>query len=221
MLPLSIVTFFLARRFGALADRFGPRLFMGGGPLVAAAGLLLLRGIGVHPHYLTEIFPAALLLGLGLAITVAPLTAAVLASVPPEHSGVASGINNAIARVASLIAIAVVGAVAAGHFSSQVEQALTRPGATPVYRAAVAHAASATLEIRVPQGLARAQRPQVRRALEDASDSTLRLAMLLAALLSILSGVLSLIGIRNPRELAATAAPGGAICGASARVSGR
>jgi EmrB/QacA subfamily drug resistance transporter len=219
LLPLSIITFFLARRFGALADRYGPRLFMGVGPLISAAGLLLLLGLGVHPRYLTDVFPAAVLLGFGLAITVAPLTAAVLASVPPEHAGVASGINNAVARVAGLIAIAVVGAVAATHFSSQVKQGLVHPRVTPMYRTAVKHAASATFEVVPPQALPAAQIPHVRHVLEDASTSTVHLAMLIAALLAILSGVLSLFGIRNPKELSAKAAPGGAICGASGNLS--
>jgi EmrB/QacA subfamily drug resistance transporter len=215
LLPLSIITFFLAKRFGALADRYGPRLFMGIGPLVAGAGLLLLLRLGVHPRYITDVFPAAILLGLGLGITVAPLTAAVLASVPPEHSGVASGINNAVARVAGLVAIAVVGAVVATHYSSQVQQGIAQPRATPTYRTAVKHAASATFEIVPPQALPSAQVPHARHVLEDASTSTIHLAMLIAALLSILSGVLSLVGIRNPREIAAKATPGGAICGAS------
>jgi MFS family permease len=215
LLPLSIITFFLAKRFGALADRYGPRLFMGIGPLVAGAGLLLLLRLGVHPRYITDVFPAAILLGLGLGITVAPLTAAVLASVPPEHSGVASGINNAVARVAGLVAIAVVGAVVATHYSSQVQQGIAQPRATPTYRTAVKHAASATFEIVPPQALPSAQVPHARHVLEDASTSTIHLAMLIAALLSILSGMLSLVGIRNPREIAAKATPGGAICGAS------
>jgi EmrB/QacA subfamily drug resistance transporter len=219
LLPLSIISFFLARRFGALADRYGPRLFMGVGPLISSAGLLLLLNLGVHPRYLTDVFPAAVLLGFGLAITVAPLTAAVLASVPPQHAGVASGINNAVARVAGLLAIAIVGAVAATHFSSQVKQGLVHPRVTPTYRTAVKHAASATFEVVPPQALPAAQIPHARQVLEDASTSTVHLAMLIAALLAILSGVLSLIGIRNPKELSAEATPGGAICGASSALT--
>ena len=78
LLPLSILMFLLAQRFGALADRFGPRLFMGIGPIVAAAGLLLLRSLGTHPRYVTDVLPGVCCSALGLAITVAPLTAAVL-----------------------------------------------------------------------------------------------------------------------------------------------
>ncbi len=113
LLPLSILTFLLAKRFGALSDRYGPRLFMGFGPIVAGAGMLLLLNMGANPKYVTDMLPGVILFGLGLALTVAPLTAAVLAAAGSEHSGVASGINNAVARLAGLIAIAVVGAVVA------------------------------------------------------------------------------------------------------------
>ena len=113
LLPLSILTFLLAKRFGALSDRHGPRLFMGFGPIVAGAGMLLLLRIGANPKYVTDMLPGVILFGLGLALTVAPLTAAVLGAAGSEHSGVASGINNAVARLAGLIAIAVVGAVVA------------------------------------------------------------------------------------------------------------
>ena len=131
-LPISILMFLLARRFGALADRFGPRLFMGIGPIVAAAGLLLLLNIGVHPNYVRDVLPGVFLLGVGLAVTVAPLTATVLSAAPSAHSGLASGVNNAVSRVAGLIAIALAGAVVSAHFSSQVHGALARsPATTP------------------------------------------------------------------------------------------
>src|SRR5207244_803015 len=96
----------LSRRFGALADRIGPHVFMAGGPIVAGLGLLLLVRTGAGADYATEILPGVIVFGLGLAATVAPLTATVLGSVEPGHSGVASGVNNAVARIAGLLAIA-------------------------------------------------------------------------------------------------------------------
>ncbi|HUY58994.1 MAG TPA: MFS transporter [Solirubrobacteraceae bacterium] len=195
LLPLSILMFLLARRFGALADRFGPRLFMGIGPIVAAVGLLLLAAMGTHPQYRTEVLPGVVLLGIGLSITVAPLTAAILNAAPATHSGVASGINNAVARIAGLIAIAVVGAVVASGFSSQVDQRLARRYAPAAYRVAVARAASTTLQTRVPAGFTSAQRTHVHRTLEHASLDAFRLAMLIAAALALASGLLSLLGI--------------------------
>jgi EmrB/QacA subfamily drug resistance transporter len=112
--PVTLVMFALSRRFGALADRFGPRLFMGVGPLVAAAGILLLLRTGLHTSYLRDLLPALLVFGLGLSITVAPLTAAVLADADESEAGIASAINNAVARIAGLVGVSVIGVVVAG-----------------------------------------------------------------------------------------------------------
>jgi EmrB/QacA subfamily drug resistance transporter len=114
ILPVTLVTFALSRRFGSLADRYGPRLFMGAGPLVAAGGLLLLLRTGIETSYVADLLPALLLFGLGLSMTVAPLTAAVLADADETDAGIASAINNAVARIASLVGVAVVGLVVAG-----------------------------------------------------------------------------------------------------------
>ncbi|MDE3130950.1 MAG: MFS transporter [Acidobacteriota bacterium] len=202
LLPTSILLFLLARRFGALADRFGPRLFMGVGPLVAGVGLLLLLRLGTHPRYLTDVLPGVALLGLGLSIVVAPLTATVLSAAPSAHSGIASGVNNAISRVAGLVAIAVAGAVVAGHFSAQVQTGLQRLQPPPAGGAAIARVASATLQVHVPAAFAATQHERVHTILEHASVSAFHLSMLLAAALSLLAGVLSLIGISNRAQTA-------------------
>jgi MFS family permease len=113
--------FLLSRRFGALADRFGPRFFMGAGPLVAAVGLLLFQRVGLKAEYVGEVLPALLVFSLGLSMTVAPLTAAVLAG--SEHeAGIASGVNNAVARVAGLLGTAAVGAAVATSFGSALDR---------------------------------------------------------------------------------------------------
>jgi EmrB/QacA subfamily drug resistance transporter len=112
-LPVTIVLFALSRPFGALADRHGPRLFMGAGPLVAGAGILLLLSTGLHTAYLTDVLPAMLVFAVGLALTVAPLVATVLADADESDAGIASAINNAVARVAALIGVSVVGVVVA------------------------------------------------------------------------------------------------------------
>jgi len=107
LLPVTAVMLLLSARSGALAQRIGPRLQMTAGPLVAAAGLLLTLRVRPGASYLTDVLPAVLLFGLGLATLVAPLTAAVLAAAPAEHAGVASGVNNAVARAGGLLAVAV------------------------------------------------------------------------------------------------------------------
>ena len=109
-MPSTIVMFLLSKRMGRLADRFGPRLFMGLGPLTAAVGLALMLRLDAHVNYFTDLLPALLVFSLGLASTVAPLTAAVLSDADESDAGIASGVNNAIARVAGLLAIAAVGA---------------------------------------------------------------------------------------------------------------
>ena len=114
-LPLTIVMFFFSRRFGAMADRSGPRLYMGIGPLFCAAGaLLLLFSIDENADFLLDVLPGRVMFSLGLSITVAPLTAAILADADEQNAGIASGVNNAVARVASLLATASVGAVIGG-----------------------------------------------------------------------------------------------------------
>jgi len=206
LLPLSLIAFALSRRFGALADRIGPRLLMGGGPIVAGVGLLLLLRIGRHAPYASQVLPGVVVFALGLAMTVAPLTAAVLGSVEPGRSGVASGVNNAVARVAGLIAIAAVGAVVAGHFSASVRSSAALRHSPPSLVAAVA---------RRPFVIDASQ-PAVRGALVDASVDAEHLALTIAAALAIASGLLSLGGITNRRHaVAAESCSGGALYGSS------
>ena len=116
-LPVTIVMFVLSRRFGALADRYGPRLLMGGGPLVGAGGILLLLRVGMHVSYVRDLLPALLLFSIGLSMTVAPLTATVLADADETDAGIASAVNNAVARVAALVGVSVIGVVVAGTLS--------------------------------------------------------------------------------------------------------
>jgi EmrB/QacA subfamily drug resistance transporter len=111
-LPITVLMLFLSPRAGRLAQRIGPRIPMTVGPLVVAVGLVLLAGIGPGTTYLTGILPGLTVFGLGLSLTVAPLTAAVMGSVEENHVGVGSGVNNAVARVAGLLAVAVLPALA-------------------------------------------------------------------------------------------------------------
>jgi EmrB/QacA subfamily drug resistance transporter len=106
MLPSILVLTLLSPRMGSLATRIGPRLPMTLGPLLIAAGTLLLVGVDGSAPYVVEILPGSLLQGLGLAVTVAPLTATVLAAAPDTLAGIASGVNNAVARAAQLLAVA-------------------------------------------------------------------------------------------------------------------
>jgi EmrB/QacA subfamily drug resistance transporter len=112
LLPVTAIMLLLSARSGALATRIGPRLQMSVGPVVIAAGLALLLRVGMDADYVTQVLPAMLVFGLGLAINVAPLTSTELAAAPAEHAGVASAINNDVARTGGLIAVAVLPALA-------------------------------------------------------------------------------------------------------------
>jgi len=107
LFPITLIMLALSSRAGALAQRIGPRLPMTVGPLVVAAGLLLMGRIGAGSTYVRDVLPAVVVFALGLALTVAPLTATVLAAAEDRHAGIASGVNNAVARVAGLMAVAV------------------------------------------------------------------------------------------------------------------
>ena len=110
-LPIPVLSFFLARRFGTLAGRHGPWLYMTFGPLLAAAGFLLMTTVDASFNFCTQMLPGLVVFGLGLSMTVSPLTAAVLAAVDPAQSGIGSAINNAVSRIAGLIAIAFTGVI--------------------------------------------------------------------------------------------------------------
>jgi EmrB/QacA subfamily drug resistance transporter len=116
--PISVILFVLSPRFGRIASGVGPRAPMCAGPIVGGLGLILLLRVGSSPDYLTELLPAILVFGLGLAATVAPLTATVLDSVEERQVGIASGVNNGVSRIAGLLAIAVLGAVISAKFGA-------------------------------------------------------------------------------------------------------
>jgi EmrB/QacA subfamily drug resistance transporter len=177
LVPLTIIMWLLSRRWGALSARIGPRLLMGFGPIVAGIGLIWMGRLSADVDYVTDLLPGILVFGLGLSATVAPLTNTVLSAVPQHHAGVASGINNQISRVAALLAIAVVGAVVAGVFSSQpgVGDAEPLTGGSP--------------------------------AVIDASVTAYRAGLALGGALVILGGVASLIGIVNPPRRAEAREP--------------
>ena len=111
LLPVTILMFVLSPRFGALASAHGPRLFMTLGPMIGALGFMSMLLVDDTVSYWTQLFPGIVLFGVGLSITVAPLTAAILGSIAARQAGIASAVNNAVARIAGLVAIAMVGLI--------------------------------------------------------------------------------------------------------------
>jgi EmrB/QacA subfamily drug resistance transporter len=215
-IPVTLVLFVLSMRFGALADRYGPRFFMGVGPLVAAVGLALFLRLDADVDYLTELLPGLLIFAVGLSLTVAPLTATVLADADEHNAGIASGVNNAIARVASLIAIAAVGAVVASAFGSALRDELGADARRPEVARAIEEAEKQPLARVVVEDMPPRVRAEVAAASRDASVKAFRVAIAIATGLVALGGVLGLLGIVNPRRrVDAADCPGGQLVGAT------
>ena len=214
-IPVTLVMFALSTRFGMLADRHGPRFFMGVGPLIAALGLAWFLRLDADVDYVTDLLPGLLVFAVGLSLTVAPLTATVLADADESNAGIASGVNNAIARVASLVAIAAVGAVVAASFGSKLDEELgPRAERNPQLQAAVEDAKSQPLAEVVVPGLPPAEQREVSEASEDASISAFRVGIGISTVLVALGGTLGLIGIVNPRRrVEAEDCPGGQLVG--------
>jgi hypothetical protein len=183
---------------------------MGLGPLTAAAGLALLLRLHAHLNYFTDLLPALLVFSIGLSATVAPLTATVLSDADESNAGIASGVNNAIARIAGLLAIAAVGAVISAQFSATLDQRLDHRRLSPQARSALAVARTETLA-RVDPATAGVE---VATAVQAASVHAFHVGVGISATLVALGGLLGLAGIRNPqRRVRSEDCSGGQIAG--------
>jgi EmrB/QacA subfamily drug resistance transporter len=216
LLPVTSLMIVLSRRFGALADRIGSRVLISLGALVASGGLLLLARVDQRADYISEILPALLVFGLGLAMLVAPLTATVLGAVEDDHAGVAAAVNTTLSRVAQLFAVAVLGAVVSLAFASRVDSTLRRSTLDPAGRSAISRAKRQPLVAASLMGMRPRERVLLQATFEDASVHAFRVADTIAAMLVASGGLIALAGIRNPRrKVAAELCPAGALCGAS------
>lgn len=216
------VMFLLSRRFGALADRYGPRLFMGVGPLIVAAGFLALMRLDTSVSWLGDLLPALGLFSLGISITVSPLTAAVLADADEHNAGIASAVNNAVARTAALLATAAVGAVIAASYSANIDANLAGARLTSQAAAVVDRAKRRALDVPAPAALPAVDRARVIDATETAAVDAFRLAMAVAAAMLAAGGLVGLTKIRNPvaEELPCQDCPAGLLLGAPPEHSG-
>jgi EmrB/QacA subfamily drug resistance transporter len=191
VLPFILLMFLLSRWSGGLVARYGPTGPLIIGPLITALGFVLFAVPGVGNSYWRAFFPAVLVLGFGMTVTVAPLTTVVMSSVDQEHVGTASGINNAVARVAGVLAIAVLGIVMVTAFSARLNQSLVRlsppPGVLDVlYKEEVKLAG-----VQVPTGLDRDMSTAIQRSVGEAFVFGFRIVMLICAGLSLAGAVIA------------------------------
>ncbi len=216
LLSVTLLTILLSRWFGALADRVGSRVPISLGALVAGCGLLLLARIDRRADYASEVLPALLVFGLGLAMLVAPLTATILGAVQEDHAGVAAAVNTTLSRVAQLFAVAVLGAVVSLAFAGRVDATLRRSTLDPAGRSAISRAKRQPLDSASLVGVRPGERPLLRAAFNDAAVHAFRVADAIAAILVASGGLVAFAGIRGPRrKVAAELCPAGALCGAS------
>jgi EmrB/QacA subfamily drug resistance transporter len=199
MIPFTLLMFLLSRWSGGLVARYGGRLPLVLGPMIAAAGFALFVRPGVHANYWTMYFPAIVVLGFGMATSVAPLTTTVMNAVEERWAGVASGVNNAVSRAAGLLSVAVFGIVMLQIFARRFEQSLRNiqlpPNASNSLMAERFNLGGVT----IPADLNPALHEAVRQAVNRSFVSGFRELMLISAALAVLSAVTAALMIRGGR----------------------
>jgi EmrB/QacA subfamily drug resistance transporter len=188
-LPLILILFFLSRWAGGLVARYGAKLPLVIGPMIAASGFLLFAKPGIGGNYWTTYFPAMVVLGLGMSGVVAPLTTTVMDSVSEQQAGVASGVNNAVSRVASLLSIAVLGMVAFHVFNHQLADKLDASELPAAARHAVLEQRNRLTQIEPPKGLGTDQEQALKRSIDESFLSGFRWVMVISAGLALFSAV--------------------------------
>lgn len=198
ILPLVLIVSAGSRYAGSVADRIGPRLPLTIGPAVTAAGFVLFAVLPRHGSYVLTVLPALAVVGVGLAIAIAPLTATILNSVDREDQGAASGINNAVARVAGLLAVAVLGIAATGAFNRGLDRRLDAARVSEKTRALFAPERSRLGAARPPSEASPAERRAIQGGIADGLEEAFRFIGVLGAGLSILAAACGGFGVRGP-----------------------
>ena len=201
LLPFIVIMFSLSRWSGGLIDRFGARLPLVIGPAIAAVGFAMLALPGINPNYWTSFFPAVVVLGFGMAITVAPLTTTVMGSVSEEQAGVASGINNAVSRTAGLLAIAVFGVVILLGFSNKLASRLNELRVDEQLKHSVYEQRVKLAGLQVPETADEATQAQLKQAVADSFVFGFRLIMWISAGLALASALSAWLMIGKSRPV--------------------
>lgn len=196
-LPFIIIMSLLSRWAGGLVTQYGAKLPLVLGPIVAALGYSRLAVPGVGDSYWTKFFPGIVLLGLGMTITVAPLTTTMMSSVSANRAGIASGVNNAVARTAGLIAIAVFGIVMLQVFKSQLDRRLSELKLPPSTVTSLHAQSNKLAAIAVPQERGPADQQAIRLSIDESFVSGFRTLMTIGAVLAVASAITALIFVRG------------------------
>ncbi len=199
-LPLILLMFLLSRWSGGLVTRYGAKLPLIIGPLIAALGFALFALPGIGGSYWTTFFPAALVLGLGMSVSVAPLTTAVMGAVDTQYAGTASGINNAVSRTAGLIAIAVFGIIVLVLFSNSLTSQLPLLHLSAGIQRAIILQENKLVGIDIPAGLSISTRAAVKQAIAASFITSFRVIMLISAALAVCSSLSSLLLIEGKQQ---------------------
>ena len=201
-LPLILLMFFLSRWSGGLVTRYGAKLPLIIGPLIAAFGFALFALPGIGGSYWTTYFPAVVVLGIGMSVSVAPLTTAVMGAVDPHYVGTASGVNNAVSRTAGLLAIAVFGIIVLAVFSSVLVSHLSIvPLPTGVHQSIIQQQ-NKLVGIEIPPALNGTTHAAVQRAIAESFITSFRVIMLVSAVLAVCSSLSSLLLIEGKQSQA-------------------
>jgi EmrB/QacA subfamily drug resistance transporter len=188
-LPFILIMFLLSRWSGGLVKSYGAKLPLVIGPMIAALGFALFTLPGVGGNYWTTFFPAVVVLGLGMAVSVAPLTTTVMNAVAADHAGVASGINNAVSRVASLLAVAVFGLVMLHSFNVGLSRRLTAVDLTPEIQHSIDEQRVRLAGLEIPAGLTEEKQTALKRGVGESFVYGFRWVMLIAAGLALASAL--------------------------------
>jgi len=199
LLPLIGIISALSRSAGAIADRFGSRLPLTIGPLTAAAGFVLFAVLPANAPYAASLLPALCVLGLGMSITVAPLTATVLNAVERDEQGAASGINNAVARVAGLLAIAVFGIVAAGAFNRSLDRRLDTAGVSPATLRLLEPERARLGAMKPPAGASETESRAIKEAVGSSLDASFRVVSSACAGLALVAAACGAVGVAGTK----------------------
>jgi EmrB/QacA subfamily drug resistance transporter len=201
LLPFIAIISVLSRWAGGMAGRFGARLPLVIGPAVAAVGFALLALPTLGGPYIRTFFPGITVLGLGMGVTVAPLTTAVMGSVDPRHAGLASGVNNAVSRAAGLLAIAALGVLLLWRFNRALDRDLARLDLPPGVVSVVDAQRNRLASIDLPPEIAPPLRDALRAAIDDGYVVGFRTLMIACAVLAALGGLAALVFIESPARL--------------------